>query len=179
MANTSLWPFADVYVGATSVVVPTTVTAAWDAGWTKVGLLDGDAGLVDKRDEKSDEFYAWGGLLIAKTHSQHKRTLKFVALEDNASIFGIINPGSTRSTTTVAPIVTTDTVKAPTYSKIAVGFEVRDGVTIKRRYSTNAELSEVGDILLAENKPTMYEITVTLFPDADGVVFTELSGAAA
>lgn len=178
--NAALWTGADVYISPLTTTMPTDVTTAWatvDADWAAVGLLDGEEGFTEGReDADSSEHYAWGGLLVKATTSKHKRTVKFVALEDNPVVFALINPGSTRAT---ALGVTTSTIKAPTTAEFAIGFEVRDGDWIKRRFCERAQVVEVGEIKESENELTVYEITVVLYPDAaTEVIYTEIKAAA-
>src|SRR4051794_5322379 len=111
-ANTALWTGADVFIDTTlAAAAPADTSTAWAVDWSPVGLLDGDEGISQSRSEDSSEFYAWGGSLVRRTKSKHKRTFSFVALEDNPTVFGIVNPGSTRTTVTGT---TTSTVKVPT-----------------------------------------------------------------
>lgn len=170
--NTALWTDADVYIAPIGTAGPTDTTTAWAAAWDAVGLLDGDEGFTISRDEDTSEHYAWGGILVKKTRSKHKRTIRFVAMEDNATVFELVNPGSTR---TVAGGVATSTVKVPKYGDFAIGFETRDGDKIKRRVAARATIEEIGDITESEADPTVYEITVVIYPASDGTLYTEIS----
>ena len=173
-ANTALWTGADVYIDPLmTAVAPSDVTTAWAAGWDAVGLLDGEEGFVQQRSEESSEFYAWGGTLTRKSKSKHKRTISFVALEDNATVFALVNPGSTRNT---AAGVTTSTVKVPQYQDFAIGFEVRDGSKTKRRWATRASIESVEDVKESESDPTVYKVTVVLYPESDGTLYHEIEG---
>lgn len=174
--NAALWTNADVYIAPIGSTEPTDVTTAWAAAWDAVGLLDGEEGFTEEREEDSEDFYAWGGILVKRTKSKHKRTIKFVCLEDNATVFDLVNPGSTRST---AAGITTSVVRVPTAQEFAIGFEVTDGTTIKRRVCARAEVQEVGEVKESEAGLTVYEVTVVLYPESDGTLYTDLSGAAA
>lgn len=168
--NTALWLGADVFIAPESTAGPADVTAEWGVEWDAVGLLDGEDGITEAREGDSTEHYAWGGLLYRRTNSKHKRTFKFVALEDNETTFALVNPGSTRS---VALGVRTAKIKAPVAgTKFAVGFEVRDGAKVKRRFAKHAEVTDVAEIKESETEPTVYEITVVVFPESDGTLYT-------
>lgn len=170
--NTSIWDGADVYIAAEGVEeTPSDLVTPWAAAWQAVGLLDGEEGFTQGREEESSEHYAWGGVLFKRTRSKHKRTFKFVALEDNATTFGLINPGSTR---TSAGGIRTAAIKVPTANRFAIGFEVREGTKVKRRYAVHAEVTEIGEIKESETEPTVYEITVVVFPEADGTLYHEV-----
>ena len=169
--NASIWTGADVYIGAKDLAGPTDTTTAWGAGWSAVGLLDGEEGLTQAREEESSEHYAWGGILYKRTKSKHKRTVKFVALEDNATVFGLVNPGSTRTTSAG---LRTSTIKVPTTNSFAIGFELREDGKVKRRTAKVAEVQEIGEIKESETEPTVYEITVVIFPESDGTIWHEV-----
>jgi hypothetical protein len=173
-ANAALWQNADVYKAPSGTAGPADVATPWAVAWEAAGLLDGEEGFTESRDEDSSEFYAWGGILVKKTKSKHKRTIKFVAMEDNPVVFDLVNPGSTRSTD--AGGLTTSTVKVPTNAEFAIGFETRDGDKIKRRMVKRATVETIGEIKESESEPTVYEITVVLYPEADGTLYTEVSG---
>lgn len=169
--NTALWEGADVYISADGTDGPTDLATAWPVAWSVVGLLDGEEGFTQGRDEESSEHYAWGGLLFKRTKSKHKRTIKFVALEDNDVVFALVNPGSTRS---VAAGVRTSAIKVPSIARFSIGFEMREGDKIKRRSVLHAEVQEIGEIKESETDPTVYEITVVIFPEEDGTLFREV-----
>ncbi|MCZ9884641.1 phage tail tube protein [Arthrobacter sp. B2a2-09] len=167
--NTALWQGADVFIAPVDTAGPDDVSTAWGADWKVAGLLDGASGFTETRDQDTSEHYAWGGVLFRRTSSKHKRSIKFVALEDNDVTFGLVNPGSTRSTTSG---VRKGKIKIPTRKSFAIGFEVRDGDKIKRRIVKHAEVSEIADITESESDPTVYEITVLIFPEADNTLYT-------
>lgn len=170
--NTSLWNGADVFIAPLSTAAPTDTTTAWAAAWKAVGLLDGEEGFTEGRDQDTSEHYAWGGNLYRRTVSKHKRSFKFVALEDNDVVFDLVNPGSTRTTATG---IRTSTIKAPVAGQqFSIGFELRDNGRVKRRVAAIAEVSEVGEIKESESDPTVYEITVLVFPEADGTLYTTI-----
>lgn len=166
--NTQLWSGADVFIAPPNQNGPTDVTTAWASAWKVAGLLDGGDGFVEARDGDTSENYAWGGLLFRRTNSKHKRTFKFTALEDNDVIFALVNPGSTRGT---ASGIRSAAIKVPGSYRFSIGFETRDGSRVKRRFAKFAEVQEIGEIKESEEDPTVYEITVVLFPENDGTLY--------
>jgi hypothetical protein len=174
--NAALWQNADVYIAPSSTSGPTDVSTAWGASWDAVGLLDGEQGFTESRSQTSNDFYAWGGILVKNTKSKLKRSIKFTALEDNDIVFNLVNPGSTRTTATG---ITTATVVTPQNNEFAIGFEVRDGDKVRRRVVQRATLETVADIKDGEGNLTAYEVTVVLYPQSDGTLYTDISGSVA
>lgn len=170
VSNPRIWVNADVYVAPVGTTAPTDLTTAWAAGWEPLGLLSED-GLTESREEESTDHYAWGGILVRTTRSKHKRTFTVTALEDNAAVFGVVNPGSTAVTATG---VTTRTVKVPTPDVRAFGFEFLDGDIVKRRIIPRGEVVAVGDVTFLDNELAAYELTINVYP-VNGVLYTDLT----
>ncbi len=162
--NAKLWTDADVYLADDlSTPNPATITDPFGAGWKLIGLLDGDDGMPESRDEDTDDKFAWGGLLIRTSRSHFKLTKKFSALEDNPSTRSLLWPGSTDSQI-IVPV--------PARRKIA--FEVRDPGTgtIRRLISRNHVIVELdGDLDENETDLTKYTFAASVYPDVNKVLF--------
>jgi hypothetical protein len=159
--NASIWGDADVYVGLPDAVTPANIDTPFGLDWDLAGLLDGDAGFEESRSQDSSDFFAWGGLLVRTSRRNFKLTRKFVCLEENAVTLGLVWPDSGQGERRV-----------PKIKRVKLGFVTLDGDkekrVITRRY---AEISEVGTIKDSESELTKLEITVDIYPDADGVLF--------
>lgn len=170
--NTSLWTGADVYTAPKGTAGPSDLTSNWPSAWKPLGLLDGGEGFVETRDQTVNKHYAWGGILFRKSVSEQSRTFKFTALEDNDNVFLLANPGST--STTAAGVRTRVNVTPKTGYRFALGLETRDGTKVKRRVLLDCEVEEIDDITESEEDPTTYAFTVTVYPAADGVLYTTI-----
>lgn len=173
-SNVALWQGADVYLAPVGSAGPINCVQSIVAPWAPVGLLDGEAGLTHARDKDSQEYYSWGGVLVRRSDSKHKRTISFACLEDNATVFGLVNPGSDAPVT--ASGLTTATIKTPSYAEFAMVLELRDGYKVKRRIVKRAAVEEVGEVKESESDIVVYTVTVAILPETDGTIFTELSG---
>lgn len=161
--NAMLWPDADVYVAPLATVLPADVDAVFPAGWEFVGLLDGDAGFTESRDEDTALHYAWGGLLVKKSRRQFQLTRTFTALEDNDVTRDLLWPGSTATELVVPQAV-----------RRLVCFEVREGDKVHRAFSAHeVEIEVDGDITMSEADLTRLPFLCTFFPTAAGVLITE------
>lgn len=169
--NPRIWVNADAFVAPVGTVAPTNIVGAWDAAWEVLGLLSDD-GMTESRNEDVTDHYAWGGVLVRTTRSKHKRTIKITALEDNPVVFGIVNPGSEAAT---VGGVTTRTVKVPSADPRAFGLELVDGDITRRRIIPRGEVVTIGDIASSEAGMSMYELTINIYPDADGVLFLDIT----
>lgn len=171
--NAQIWADADVRVDFTRAAAhPADGTTAYAVGWNLVGLLDGAEGFTESRDEETSEHYAWGGVLVRKTRSKHKRTIKFVAMEDNDFVFRLVNPGSTRGTEALG--IRTDVIKVPKYEDFSISFETKDGAVVRRRTVERATIEEIDEIKVSEEEPTVYAITVVIYPETNGTLYTDV-----
>ncbi|MFF7408702.1 hypothetical protein ACFZBG_04685 [Streptomyces lydicus] len=137
--------------------------------WKAVGLLSED-GASESRDEDSNDFYAWGGKLIRTKRSKHKRSIKVTCLEDNLAVFGLVNPGSVATT---ADGVNTRTIKAPKSDKRSFVLELMDGDITRRRHIPTGEVTEVGEVTLSEGDLQAFELTITIYPSTDDVLYVD------
>ena len=174
--NAREWAEADAYTAVLGTTAPTDVATAWttvDPAWAALGLLDGEQGFTEMSSQSVTDTFAWGGILVRSVRSQQKRSVKMVALEGNDTVFSLVNPGS--PTPSLAGGLTTRQVYTRQPDKRLFGLELREGTTTLRRYFTG-EVMEVGDIVDAEGKVTAYELTVDIYPDGTGLLYTELEG---
>ncbi|WP_229398175.1 phage tail tube protein [Micromonospora okii] len=167
------WTGADVYTAPPNTAGPSDLASAWADPWDVAGLLDGAEGFTEERDGDTSEFYAWGGKLVKVVRSKHKRTITFVAMEDSDVVFALRNPGSTRTT---SGGVTTSVIRVPETRETGIGFETREGVRVKRRIVKRAVAEVDGEIKESEEAPTLFKIKVTIYPEADGTLYTEIEG---
>ncbi|MGA5869251.1 hypothetical protein [Streptomyces cinereoruber] len=169
--NPRLWEGADLYVAPVGTTAPTDIATPLAAAWKAAGLLSED-GASESRDQDSTDHYAWGGVLIRTTRSKHKRTITVTCLEDNLVVFDLVNPGSTASTTGG---VTTRTVKVPKNNPKGFLLELRDGDVTMRRAIPKGEVESVGEVTLSDSELTAYELTITIYPSADGTLYVDIT----
>lgn len=158
----NLWTDADVYVSFDlSAPMPADASAPFGPQWDHVGLLDGDEGMPESREEDTDDKFAWGGILVKTSRNHFKLTKSFTALEDNETTRKLVWPGSTATR-----------VKVPRPEQVLVAFETREGEKIRRLITSQyAECSLDGDH--GENETDLESATIaaTIYPTADGWLF--------
>lgn len=171
VSNPRLWEGADLWTAPVSTAIPAALDDAMSTvpDWKAVGLLSED-GASEARDEDSTDFYAWGGKLIRTKRSKHKRTITVTCLEDNLTVFGLVNPGSTATT---ASGVNTRTVKIPKQDRRSFVLELVDGDITRRRHIPTGEVTAVGEVPLSESALQAFELTITIYPTADDTLYVD------
>ena len=91
--NPRIWSGADVYVAPVGTTAPTNLSSSLNAAYKALGFF-GEAGATENRDQDVTDHYAWGGILVRTTRSKHKRTITVIALEDNLTVLGLVEPNS-------------------------------------------------------------------------------------
>jgi hypothetical protein len=160
-----LWADADVYVSFNlDAAVPATVDDDFDLGdWELVGLLDGDAGFVESRNQDKTDIYAWGQVLVRTSRRNYKETHTFTALEWNDTTKRLYRPGSTDTVWKVA--------KKP--ERVLVAFETREDDTVTRIITAyQAEIEVNGDVTRNETDLSKLPFIATIFPTDDGDLWT-------
>lgn len=171
--NANIWADANVYVAFDlDAELPADVDTEFGADWELVGLLNGEDGFTETRDEDTTDHYAWGGILVRTTRSKHKRQIRFTPLEDNDAVFALRNPGSTVSSNDG---LTTRTVKVPTANPRSFVIQTVDGDVTRRRYIARGEVIEVGDLETSDSKIEAGDLTITVYPDESGVLWVDYS----
>lgn len=172
--NAAVWANADVYIGALDAVDPLD-GAEFGATWDAVGLLNGDDGFTEKMASESNDFYAWGGILVATTRKNFKLTRDFTAYEDNETVMGLVYPGS--DLTFTADGYSGDLAVPDLGHSFKIGFETRQGNKVKRVITKNyAQIEERGDSKEGESDLAARPLTVAIYPDADGLLFSTFKG---
>ncbi len=175
IANPRIWLNADVYTAPVGTAAPSNVTATWASVsplWVPLGLLSQDDGMTETRDQDVTDHYAWGNILVRTTKSKIKFSFQVTALEDNATVFDLIYPGSVDVTTLG---VTTRTVNVPGTNQRAFGFELVDGTVIKRRIIYTGEIIDVSDVSIDDSDMAGYQFKINAYPNAAGRVWTDIS----
>jgi len=164
--NATVWANADVFIGDLASVNPAD-GVDFGADWDAVGLLSGDDGFSESMANDSNDFFAWGGILIATTRTNFKLTRQFTAYEDNETVMDLVYPGS--DLTFDGDGGYTGALGVPDLTaKFKIGFRTQTGDQVKtvisRRY---AQVEERGDSQESETSLAMRQLTVSIYPGLD------------
>ncbi|QLQ11181.1 MAG: hypothetical protein HZY75_13360 [Nocardioidaceae bacterium] len=169
--KTAVWGGADVLIAPASATIPTGL-AAFSGDWKFVGLLDGGQGFEEAIEVESTDFNAWGFGVVATTYRGQKTTKTFTALEENATVMGLVydTAGMTFSDedgTYIGDLAVKDFTE-----KVRIAFVTYSGSTEKRFISKNyATIAPSAAGTESEEALQSKGFTATVFPTEGRVLW--------
>lgn len=159
--------------GVTVADVPTEPTGTPAADFGEVGWIS-DEGVTKARTRETETTRAWqGATIIRNIVTADDHTYTFQCLEENAVTYGLRLPGATSTTT--GGITTTEVRPFNSQDLRSWVLDFEDGAIHKRVFAPLAEVSEFGDEVYSSSELTVYEFTVTVYPDSSGVYLYEIT----
>ena len=155
-----------VYVGATSLTLPTDSTTALAAGFTSLGYCS-DAGLVQSIERESEDVKAWGGDTVLTTQTGYSETYKCTLIETLSVDVKKAAFGDSNVTGALATGITTKGNSKELEQHAWVVEMIQNGATV-RKVLPLAKVIEVGEITYSDSDAIGYEITIKALPDSSG-----------
>lgn len=163
-----------VLVAPVTTTLPTDETTALNASFKPVGYI-ADDGVTKTENRDSDTIQAWGGDTIAAIQKAYGVEWKFKLAEllssvAQTAIYGASNVVATPAGASAgAKLTVKGTSATPPHN--AWVFEITDGIKKVRIVVPDAQISDVGDVTFKDDDIAANDITLTSFPDANGVYF--------
>ena len=175
--NAAVWGGADVLIAPIGSPIPTG-NAAFSAAWKYVGLLDGGQGFEETIETESTDHEAWGYGVIATTYKGTKVTKTFTALEENATVMGLVYDVSGMTFDDVAGTYVGDLAVRDNTERVLVAFVTTSGDT-ERRFITKNYATIAASAAGSESEEALQSkgFTATIVPDANKVLYYTYKGA--
>lgn len=157
-----------IYVADVGTAVPGDAEAAWGSGFVDLGYLD-ESGISEEPEDDTSEIKAWqNGDTVRTLITGSKLTFGFTLIETTAAGLELYYKGAEVTGTGTGPA--SIEIKNPTAERHAFGFDVIDGETLIRWTVGAGEVSERGSIVYRNDAAVAYPISVTAYPDDEGVL---------
>lgn len=155
-----------IYVAPAATALPTTPSAALDGAFTEVGYLNED-GVTESQGTETNDIRAWqNGDVVRKVQTSHDLTYAFTLLETNPTslelFYGNYDDGGG-----AGPAVVEITGEQPDHNSYVL--QVIDGDDLIRIVIPDGQVTERGDVVYQNGDAITRPVTITCFPDADGV----------
>ncbi len=149
-----------VLFAPTGTALPVTSVATPHASFADVGYISDD-GVAQAINDETTEIKAWQNSdVVRKVQTGHDVTYSFTMIESNAVSLEAYYGNYT------AGVIEITGEQLPHQSMI---LDVIDGDDEIRVVIPDGQITERGDVVYANGDPIGYEVTVTAFPDEDGV----------
>ena len=162
-------------VGATSATAPTDSTSATtefdDLGWIS------EEGVTEAYSDDKTVIRGNDGTVLRTVISGSEATLQMTLLESKTSVLELYHKGSVVED--LGGGEAKIDVLAPQGDPRSFVFDVLDGDEHIRIYVPTGEVGERGDIVYANTVAIGYNVTITCYPDTNGVLLTKFSDSAA
>jgi len=153
---------------------PADPTTAWAAGWLDLGWISED-GVTEGYADDSNEIKAWqGGTTVRTVITGSTATYHFVAIETSEEVLARYHKGAT---VTSGVGFSTIEIKGAQPDIRAWGFDIVDGSNHIRIVVARGEVTERGEITYNNSDAIGYEMTITAYPDDNGVVAVKIVDA--
>lgn len=152
-----------VYVGPTDTEAPTDALSAVPTGLNDLGYVS-EEGVTETRERSTNQIRAWQkGALVREVTTESSMQFSFRLIETKKETVELFYGSSVEADGSIK-------IK-PSESGGRQSFvlDIVDGDEEIRVYVKDAELAEVGDVVYANGEAIGYEVTLTAYPDADGV----------
>jgi hypothetical protein len=144
-----------------SVTLPTDAVTGLDTDLLPTGYISSD-GLTQAIGADTNEIKAWGGDIVRRVQTSHDVTYQFTMIETNSVTLGTYYGDANVSGANVQ-------IKAGDSPIKVFVFEVADGNKKVRVVVPNGQVTDRGDVVFNNEDSVGYNVTVTAYPDANGV----------
>lgn len=159
-----------IYSGATSVAAPTDATTALPVGVKGLGYVSED-GLTNTIETDTENIVEWGGNTVLTIRTSRTETFAWTFIETNIDVLKEVygQANVTEDGGELAVLHKNDELPRRMYV-----FEIlMTGNKVKRIVVPDGQITEVGDVVYVAGEAIGYEVTLTTYPDEDGVTVYE------
>lgn len=163
----------ELYAGPTTSDAPTTSVSALDSDFVGQGYVSED-GVTEAYNDTVENIIAWQGATVVRANTtESTATLALRLIETKGETLELYHKGS--AVAVVSAGQWKIDVKTPQPDVRSFVLDVLDGTTHLRIYVARGEVTERGEIVYANGEAIGFEITITCYPDSNGVVLTKFS----
>ena len=163
----------ELYAAPIGTPRPTTSVSVLDPAYVGMGYVSED-GVTEAPDDSVEKIVAWQSATVVRAnHTESTTTLQMTLIETKGSVLELYHKGSTVETVSAGEWKID--VKPPTTDRRQFVLDVIDGAKHIRFDVGDGEVLERGEVVYANGEPIGYDVTITCYPDENGVLYTKYS----
>lgn len=161
-----------VYRAATAATAPNTADSTLGSAFKSLGYISED-GVKNNNSPETEDIKAWGGDIVLNTLTGKEDKWTFKLIESmSTDVLGAVYGSSNVSGALATGITVQAKSVAPEAAMYVIDMILKNNV-LKRVVIPNATVSEVSEVVYADNEAVGYEVTITAVPDSSGVTHYE------
>lgn len=154
-----------VYFAPSATAVPTSVSEALNAAFTDVGYISED-GVTENVSTESTDIRAWqNGDIVRRVQTSHDYTISFSMLETKAKTLELYYGNFTAGPGGDSGVVE---ISGEQPYRGAFVVQVIDDTDLIRIVIPDGQITERGEVVRVNGDATMYNVTITAYPDNTG-----------
>lgn len=159
-----------IFSAPITAAAPTDATAPLAEDFIGLGYVSED-GLTNTVEADTESVTAWGGDNVLTITTSRNETFTWSFIETNADVLKEVYGQENVTDEGGAISVLHKNTPLPRRS---YAFEILlSGDRVKRIYVPNAQITEIGDVVYVDGEAVAYEVTLSCYPDSQGVTVYE------
>lgn len=158
-----------IFVGAGGIIyggtgtLPTNATTEPTTNWTDLGHVTAD-GVTETNSKSTTQIRNWYGTVVREITSEQTFQLSFALMETSAAVLAAYY-GDVDATATAWEVKAVQGVRQKWI------IDAVDGLKTRRLVVPDAQVVETTDVTSATSDAIVYGVTLTCYPDGNGVVY--------
>lgn len=172
-ANVKVGITGELFVAPIGTSRPTSATDSLDGAYVGLGYVSED-GVTEAHEDSVDNIVAWqNSTIVRAVRTASLMTLSCTLIETKGSVLELFHPGATIESDGATGWKLE--VPTPEIARRQFALNVVDGAKVMRIDIGNGEITSRGEVTYGSSDAVGYQITITCYPDENGLLCVKYS----